>query len=248
MRFPEYEYHHKNIPKEFDGYKIAVLTDVHYGFLDPEFWIKWVLNSVESKNPNIIVGLGDYVKKSRSNEELTKVWPLLNKLSAKEGVFLVNGNHDHWANSKLAKSLLEKSGKSIENKFVYLKKGGAKVYLGGIGDFWENKTNPDTILKSQNKGLFRIVISHNPDSSNMKHSERVDLYLTGHTHGGQVRIPFFNYSPVLPVNNRNFDKGFTKNKFQEDVFISAGIGWSILPVRFFCPAEVPIIILRQKKD
>ncbi|EMO10832.1 hypothetical protein LEP1GSC137_1076 [Leptospira borgpetersenii str. Noumea 25] len=88
-------------------------------------------------------------------------------------------------------------------------------------------------------------MSHNPDASNTKHEEKVDLFLAGHTHGGQVRIPIFDFSPILPVKDSNFDVGFKKNKFGEDIFISAGIGWSILPIRFFCPPEVPLIVLRS---
>ncbi|MDF3822270.1 metallophosphoesterase [Leptospira sp. 96542] len=246
VRFPEYEYKNSKIPKEFDGYRIAVITDVHYGSLDPGFWIQWVFENVKEKNPDVIVGLGDYVKKSKHSNELRNVWPILNDLEAKDGVFLVNGNHDHWANSKLAKSKLEESGKSLENKTTYISRRGSKVYFAGIGDFWEHKTNPDFVLTKMPQNNFKILIMHNPDAINMNHKLRADLVLAGHTHGGQVRIPILNYSPVLPVQNRNFDKGFTKSKYGEDVFISAGMGWSILPVRFFCPAEVPIIVLRSK--
>ncbi len=64
--------------------------------------------------------------------------------------------------------------------------------------------------------------------------------------GGQVRIPFMNYSPVLPVKNKEFDKGIKISNLGELVFISAGIGWSILPLRFNCPAEIPILVLRSK--
>ncbi len=61
---------------------------------------------------------------------------------------------------------------------------------------------------------------------------------------GQVRIPFLDYAPTLPVKNKMYDRGFKMNSKGEAVFISAGVGWSILPVRFFCPAEIPILTLR----
>jgi uncharacterized protein len=243
--FPEIDYYNPKIPSEFDGYRIAVISDLHYGSLDPEFWIRWVLERTMKENPDLIVGVGDYVKKSRHDEELLAVWPLINNLRAKDGVLLVNGNHDHWANDKLTRHLLRDSGKSIENKSKWIRKSNAKILIAGLGDLWENPTNPDSVLNTSTENSFRIVIAHNPDSSNLKHKQKVDLYLTGHTHGGQVRIPIFDYSPILPVKNSNFDKGMKKNRYKEDVFISAGIGWSILPIRFFCRSEVPIITLRS---
>lgn len=246
IRFPEYEITSEKIPKSFDGYRIVVLSDLHYGFLVPEFWIKHTLNSINDKNPDLIVGIGDYVKKRNFEQELIKVWQLLRILKAKDGEFFVNGNHDHWANDKLSLKLLEESGKSIRNRKVFLNKGNERILIAGLGDYWEDHIPIDEIFKGSNSREFRIALAHNPDSSNTPHSEKIDLFITGHTHGGQVRIPFVNKSPVLPVKDKNFDIGVKYSKLNELVLISAGVGWSILPIRFNCPAEVPIIVLRSK--
>ncbi|EMJ89373.1 calcineurin-like phosphoesterase family protein [Leptospira meyeri serovar Semaranga str. Veldrot Semarang 173] len=248
IRFPEYEIQSDKIPKSFDGYKIAVVSDLHYGFLVPEFWIKQTLKSINNKNPDLIVGIGDYVKKRNFDQELINVWNLLKILDAKDGEFFVNGNHDHWANSQLALKLLFESGKSIRNKQVAIKREKDKIIIAGLGDFWEDHIPIDEVFKDSDPNLYRIAIAHNPDSSNTTHLEKIDLFITGHTHGGQVRIPFLNWSPVLPVKDKNFDTGIKKSKFNELVLISAGIGWSIIPVRFNCPVEVPIVILRSKQD
>lgn len=245
VRFQEYEFKSDKVAKDFDGYKIAVVSDLHYGFLNPEFWIRWIIERVNSRNVDLIVGLGDYVKKRNTNTELLKVWPILKELKAKDGVYFVNGNHDHWANDALSLELLEKSGRSIRNKNVVIRRNTSRFILAGIGDFWEDRTDIDKALSGTFHKDLRIVLSHNPDASNTKHEEKVDLFLTGHTHGGQVRIPILNLSPILPVKDFNFDVGFKKNKSDEDVFISAGIGWAILPIRFFCPAEVSLIVLRS---
>ncbi|EQA64654.1 metallophosphoesterase [Leptospira alexanderi] len=245
VRFQEYEFKSDKVAKDFDGYKIAVVSDLHYGFLNPEFWIRWVIEEINSRNVDLIVGLGDYVKKRDTDTELLKVWPILKELKAKDGVYFVNGNHDHWANDGLSLELLERSGRSIRNKNVIIQRKASKFILAGVGDFLEDRTDIDKALSGTFHKDFRIVLSHNPDASNTKHEEKVDLFLAGHTHGGQVRIPIFDLSPILPVEDSNFDVGFKKNKSGEDVFISAGIGWSILPIRFFCPAEVPLIVLRS---
>ncbi|MDX1959493.1 MAG: metallophosphoesterase [Leptospiraceae bacterium] len=246
IRFPVYEIESNKIPKSFDGYKIAVVSDLHYGFLNPDFWIKYVIQSINKKNPDLIVGVGDYVKKENYDQELIHVWKLLKLLKAKDTEVFVNGNHDHWANHELSISLLEESNKSLRYKTLDITRGNDKITLGGLGDFWEDHIPIDFVFKDSDPNIFRIALAHNPDSADTFHEEKIDLFITGHTHGGQVRIPFLNYSPILPVTNKNYDLGIKKSIYDELVFISAGIGWSIIPIRFNCPTEVPIIILRNK--
>lgn len=247
VRFPVYEIESTKIPKSFDGYKIAVVSDLHYGFLNPEFWIRYVIESTNHQNPDLIVGLGDYVKKRNFDEELLSVWKLLPLLKAKDKEVFVNGNHDHWANHLLSLRLLEESQKSIRNQTLEIKRGDDKIIIGGLGDFWEDHIPIDQIFQHSDPKQFRIAIAHNPESADSTHAESIDLFITGHTHGGQVRIPFLQLSPVLPVQNKNYDLGIQHSILNEMVFISAGIGWSILPIRFNCPSEVPILILRHKK-
>ncbi len=247
VTFPEYVYESESLPKEFDGYRIAIISDLHLGSLDPEIWIKWVIQKTNDTSPDLIVGLGDYVKKRKTDEELKKVWPLLLTLKAKHDVLFVNGNHDHWANHKLSLSLLNDSKRSLRNQHKILKKGKSEITIAGTGDFWEDEVDIDKSIAYSPLKNFKLVITHNPDATQTNHNTKINLFLAGHTHGGQVRIPFFDYSPILPIKSRNLDKGFRKNKFGEDVFISSGIGWSILPIRFNCPPEVPIIILKSKQ-
>ncbi|WP_167880704.1 metallophosphoesterase [Leptospira yanagawae] len=248
VRFPIYEIESSKIPKSFDGYKIAVVSDLHYGFLNPEFWIRYMIESTNQQNPDLIVGLGDYVKKRNFDDELIPVWKLLPLLKAKDKEVFVNGNHDHWANHLLSLRLLEESKKSIRNRTLEIHRGNEKIIVGGLGDFWEDHIPIDPIFKKTDRKQFRIAIAHNPESADTPHTESIDLFIAGHTHGGQVRIPFLHLSPILPVQNKTYDLGIKHSLFNEMVFISAGIGWSILPIRFNCPAEVPILILRHKKE
>ncbi|WP_041769932.1 metallophosphoesterase [Leptospira biflexa] len=248
VRFPIYEIESTKIPKSFDGYKIAVVSDLHYGFLNPEVWIRNVIGSTNEQNPDLIVGLGDYVKNRNFDEELISVWKLLPLLKGNDTEVFVNGNHDHWANHTLSLRLLEESKKSLRNRTLEIKRGKEKMIIGGLGDFWEDHIPIDHIFQHTDPKHFRIAIAHNPESADTSHKESIDLFITGHTHGGQVRIPFLQLSPILPVQNKNYDLGIQHSIFNEMVFISAGIGWSILPLRFNCPSEVPILILRHKEN
>ena len=88
----------------------------------------------------------------------------------------------------------------------------------------------------------RIVLAHNPDSADTDFEGRIDLMLSGHTHGGQIRIPFYG-PPVLPVSNKTYSSGLKISTKQHPVFISRGIGWAIYPVRFNCFPEIPVLEL-----
>lgn len=245
LNFSNYEYYSEELPIEFNGYRIAVISDLHYGKLTPDIWVRSVFQKVNDLKPDLIIGLGDYVLKTKSAKDLYTIWPLLLTLKAKDAEFFINGNHESWADENMSLELLDKSGKSIRNSFKIIEKGKARIVIGGTGDLWTDEVNIDKTLKDSPESLFTIIATHNPDVADSKHFRKINLYLAGHTHGGQVRIPFFNLAPILPVTNKDYDAGFKMNNAGEKLFISSGIGWSIIPLRFNCRAEVPIITLKK---
>lgn len=235
----------RNLPMEFDGFRIVQLSDIHYGFLTPRFWIESVFNRVRGMDRDIICLTGDYVKKRNCREEIREIWPMMEELSAPLGVFMVLGNHDHWADSSLSMEYLEKSGRSVRFRHRLIRRGKAVIAIAGAGDHWEDESGIDRALAGVPDGVFRIVLAHNPDTSDGPHRSRVDLYLCGHTHGGQFIIPFREYAPVLPVSNKDYSSGVKRNNRGETLFISRGLGWSILPVRLNCFPEINVITLRR---
>jgi predicted MPP superfamily phosphohydrolase len=114
--------------------------------------------------------------------------------------------------------------------------------LAGAGDLWEDHSDLDDLLRKVPGSECRIVLAHNPDTADTKYSSRVDLMISGHTHGGQVDIPFVG-TPVLPVRNKNYSSGLKRSPRGCRVFISKGIGWAIYPVRFNCFPEIAVLEL-----
>ena len=88
------------------------------------------------------------------------------------------------------------------------------------------------------------MLAHNPDTVDTNFKTRVDLVISGHTHGGQVNIPFFG-PPILPVNNKLYSSGLVKTK-KTNLYISKGLGWSIFPIRFNCYPEISILKLQRE--
>jgi predicted MPP superfamily phosphohydrolase len=107
---------------------------------------------------------------------------------------------------------------------------------------WEDHKSFDDILNKVPEDDCRIVLAHNPDSADTNFSERIDLMICGHTHGGQVNIPFYG-TPVLPVKNKNYNFGLKTSSKGQPIFISKGLGWAIYPVRFNCFPEIAVLEL-----
>lgn len=214
----------------------------------PGFWVEGLIERANAQGADIIVGLGDYVRKRNTPRELQEVWPMLRRLRAPLGVYFVNGNHDHWADQPLSLRLLEESGFSLRHRHKVIQKGGASIVIAGAGDFYEDEVGIEAALRGAKAEMFKIVLTHNPDSIDTPHQSRVDLFLAGHTHGGQVRLPFVDYAPVIPVKNKGYDYGLRQNSKGEAIYISKGVGWAILPLRFNTRPEMPILVLRRSDE
>ena len=176
-----------------------------------------------------------------TTEQIDIVWPVLSKLKARYGVYSVLGNHDHHADFNRSLYWLERSAQNIRHKCKPIYKGKERIVIGGAGDYWKDRLRIDDTFASSDERDCRILLSHNPDSVDEQFDTPLSLVLSGHTHGGQVVIPFLG-PPVLPVKNKNYSSGLI-SAAKTKLFISKGIGWSGLPVRFNCHPEIAILEL-----
>ena len=192
-------------------------------------------------HPDLIVCTGDYVHEQNTRQEIEQVWPILAQLTAPHGVFSVLGNHDHWADTERSLYWLERSGQNLRHQCKTITKGNERIFFGGAGDYWEDSLNIDNIFAGSDENECRILLSHNPDSVDTSFKTPLSLVLSGHTHGGQVVLPFLG-PPVLPVHNKNYSSGLIRTE-KTKLFISRGIGWTIYPVRFNCYPEIALLEL-----
>ncbi len=230
------------LPPQFQGFTIVHLTDLHYGLLVPLSFLRNVIGTANRLKGDVIVCTGDYVHQRNTAGELDKVWPLLCELEAPQGVYSVLGNHDHWADANRSLYWLERSKQNLHFRTRYFERGGRRLWIAGGGDLWEDHRNFDKILHNIPPEDCRIVLAHNPDSADSRFSERIDLMICGHTHGGQVNLPFYG-TPFLVVNNKNYSFGLKANSKGQHVFISKGIGWGAVPLRFNCFPEIAVLEL-----
>ncbi|MBN1579935.1 MAG: metallophosphoesterase [Anaerolineae bacterium] len=236
-----------NLPEAFSGFRIVHLTDLHYGKLVPLGVIRYVVSKANQIARDLVVCTGDYVHERRTTDEIDRVWPLLADLTAPAGVYATLGNHDHWADTDRSQYWLDKTGQNLRHRTVSIAKGGQRVWFSGAGDLYEDHVNLDRLLADIPDGDCRIVLAHNPDTADTPFSARVDLMLSGHTHGGQINIPFVG-PPVLPVKNKTYSSGLKFSPRGMPVFISRGIGWAVYPVRFNCLPEIAVLELIPKRS
>lgn len=228
-----------NLPPAFVGYQIAHLTDTHLGWMTSAEFLNEVVDLTNDVGADLIVGTGDFVHRSR--KEVLGVWPILKRLRARDGVSCVLGNHDHWADTGESLRQLEGSRFSVRHRARPIERNGQRLVVLGAGDHMEDSFGVNGLLTAARPQDCRIVLAHNPDSADRPRKGRIDLMISGHTHGGQIRIPGVG-APILPLENKTYDQGL-KTVGDMSLFISRGIGCVAIPVRFGSPPEVAVLRL-----
>jgi predicted MPP superfamily phosphohydrolase len=233
------------LPPAFEGFTIVQLTDLHYGPLVSYRQLQRVVERANAIPRDITVCTGDYVQELNKCREIDKIWPLLGTLHAPKGVFSVLGNHDHWADTGRSLYWLDKTGQDLRRQTRKFERNGQALWIAGAGDYLMDRFSIDALAKPIPENDCRIVLAHNPDSADSIYDAPPDLMISGHTHGGQINIPFIG-TPILPVNNKNYSSGLKKSVRGFPVFISRGIGWANYPVRFNCYPEIAVLHLTSK--
>jgi len=212
--------------------KIAHLSDLHTRRLGRVE--RHLLDLLAREQPDLIVITGDSIADNGSGHETE---PLHKKLYAPLGVYFVNGNWEHWRPA--GSSMSAAPVKILNNASAKIRD---HLYLVGIDDAVTGHPDLDRALRDVPSESFRIGLFHSPEYFNEVHTE-VQLALAGHTHGGQIRLPWIG--PLwLPPGSGGFVRGWYR-RGNSQLYVSRGIGTSVLPLRFLCRPELVIIELSK---
>jgi len=236
-----------NWPLELGGLRVAVIADIHTGapFIDDQK-LQQIVARTNELNPDLIVLLGDYMSPNswhshRVEPEVTAA--ALRNLKAPLGVYSVLGNHDWWYNGEKVRIAFEQCGIHVlEDEAVEVKWHDKSFWLVGLADLWTRPQHVGETIARIPPGSTIIALTHNPDIFPGL-PQRVPLLLAAHTHGGQVNIPLIG-TPIVPSR---FGRKYTAGHIFENghhMFVTTGIGTSILPVRFRVPPEVLILTIK----
>jgi uncharacterized protein len=237
-----------NWPREFNGLRIAVLSDIHAGgwFIDDKK-LRTIVQRTNQLQPDLIVILGDYM--SGNSQTSDRVEPevfgaTLKDFQAPLGVYSVLGNHDWWYSGAKVRRGLEQNGiKVLDDEVAQINVRGNPLWLVGLADLWTRPQRVEQTVAKVPQGGTMIALTHNPDIF-PRLPQRVPLLLAGHTHGAQVRFPFIG----TVVHSSDFGKKYERGHVFEDnhhLFVTTGIGTSILPLRFGVTPEIVLLTLNS---
>lgn len=232
-------------PKSLDGFRIAQITDVHYRPGTDEELIAKLRKALETEEPDCIAMTGDFVINDSSS--LAEFARALKGISAAHGIFASPGNHDRWhCTVSNIKKEFESIGISyLQNKGTNINIKGERIFINGLDSVWGGRPVPNRAWNGHQKNTPVISMVHEPDFFDELHTTKaLDLQLSGHTHGGQCRLPLINYTPAKVKFGRNYIYGHFKND-RSQLFVGRGIGTVGLRVRFACRPELVILTLRS---
>lgn len=235
-------------PSGLSDFKIAVLSDIHAGgrFID-EGKLRLIVERTNELQPDLIVIAGDYISGGRNHHAMDpEVFaPLLKDFRARYGVYTVLGNHDWWFDGERVRRALEANGmKVLDNEFAWIEAPGGSFWLAGVPDLWTRPQSVQQTIERLPEGAPIVALTHNPDIF-PRLPQRVSLLLAGHTHGGQVRFPIIG----TVVHTTDFGDRYEAGHVFENghhLFVTTGIGTSILPVRFGVPPEIVLLTVKSK--
>jgi predicted MPP superfamily phosphohydrolase len=233
----------KGLSADWDGLRVAHLTDLHVGPVIDVEYIARVVELANAAQPDLVVITGDFV--SEGGATMPGLVDALRALRGPMGRFGVLGNHDYWSGAPAVRSLLAEAGiEELTNKRRMFERRGHGLCVAGVDDLWEGGPDLAAALAGVPEAVPRILLCHNPDyAEKMPHTPRVDLMLCGHTHGGQVKIPF-GPRPRLPIRHRRYAAGLVDGPCCQ-VYTSCGLGMVGIPIRFNCRPELAIVTLRR---
>lgn len=238
-------------PERLEGFTIALLSDFHY---DPVFSVhplKTAIGMVNDLKPDLIALTGDFVSLPPfySNDEKAAAASepcaqLLKQMHAPHGLWAVLGNHDYFSDPRRVADAL--SGVDIQvlsNRSTPIESNGGRFWLTGVNDVLGGEADLDATLHEIPNNEATVLLVHEPDYADHVARFPVDLQLSGHSHGGQVRIPFV-HPFYLPELGRKYVAGFYQIG-PLSLYTNAGLGTVALPVRFNCPPEITLLTIRR---
>lgn len=235
-----------NYQNEHNGLKIAVLSDLHIGTANVKLSkIEKIVEKVNNENPDIVFILGDFDAMSiiNSNIPIEKIANVLNNFNAPLGVYAVLGNHDYEPINVVTNLLNKTNIVLLENEKKSINYNNKNLQIIGFKDLWHCYLSPNDIIGKTKPDESTIVLMHNPDTF-PEINKKISLCLAGHTHGGEVFIPFLG-SPFVPSEyHQRYRKGYVIEN-NKHLYVSGGIG-TLSRMRAFNLPEISIFTLYKQ--
>lgn len=240
----EPELHIHGLDQAFDGYRIAQISDIHMDSSMTRNRLIRIAEKIKELNPDLIVITGDFV--SYQVEYVTNdLRDALSEFDAPDGIVAVTGNHDYLSGVDKVRGVLKDVGiQELANDCLPIRRDDAHFYLAGIDDVSAKQARLDLLLEKLPDDEPAILLAHEPDFADVAAATgRFEAQLSGHTHGGQIQLPWIG-TLYGPEHGHRYQDGIFDVTEQLQLYVSRGVGTVHLPIRFNCRPEITIHTLR----
>lgn len=228
---------------EFDGYRIVQFGDLHLDDWSKPERLHRIVGRVNEQQPDLVAITGDFASYSAKEFDAGRLVEALRGLRARDGCVAILGNHDYLTDVKLVRRCMRESGiTELVNSVRTLRRGDAALHIAGIDDVMEGESRLDLVLRELPEEGAAILLAHEPDFADVSSAtRRFDLQLSGHSHGGQVAVPFLQRL-VLPPFSQRYTRGLydVRGMIQHT---NRGIGFVHARLRFLCRPEITALTL-----
>lgn len=234
------------LPPALQGFTICQLSDLHLGPLVRAGYLRRCVETAMTLNADLVALTGDYLS-GYDRRDIVGCGTPLTGLRARHGVYAVLGNHDYWSGDPEAVTdALRRAGAEVlVNRSARLNSRGVDCWLSGVDDVWGGKPDLDRAVQDVPAGAFNLLLCHAPDFADQAAKRGVPLQLSGHSHGGQVRVPGAG-ALILPQYGRRYPAGLQRVAgASTQVYTSVGLGVIFPPIRLNCPPEITLLTLSR---
>ena len=240
-----------HLPKSFSGFRLVQISDLHFsGWMNAECLTE-VMSAVSSLSPDLLAITGDFALahfRRSQGEDQERYAELIQVLSNYTGEYMTvgsMGNHDYWVDPVVMQSIFKDSGiLDLSNTVHVLKNGGESLCLAGVDDIWYSQDRLDLVEAQVPQGMCAILLAHEPDFADTSaRNGRFDLQISGHSHGGQIVLPFIG-PPILPRLGKKYAQGLYRvgDMFQ---YTNRGVGMIPPYLRLNCRPEITLFTLES---
>lgn len=240
-----------NVPcwnNDLNGFKVALVSDIHLGtrFVDINKLNK-IVDNINKNNPDIVVICGDLDALAivDKNYSITEVANSLKNIKSKYGIFAIMGNHDYLMSDIIGAVYQKSDIKLLKDDDSFINVNGKKIRIVGLEDLWFRNSSPRVVIGENNEKLPTIVLAHNPDYF-PRVSQNTTITLSGHTHGGEICLPFIGSLTVPSEYGNRYRSGHIVEN-NKHLFVSRGVA-TLSFGRFMSPPEVNILELYSQTE